>query len=161
MSENKKHRMVGPHIEITLPVRISYRDTDQMGHVYYANYLVFFEMARGAMLREMGRSYGEVEAEGIMMPVLQAHVDYKDPAHYDDLIDIHARITMWTRARFEFAYECRRRSDDKLIATGTTRHVFMGSNRKISRSGDRLLPNQADLIGQTLVFNMRESCRIE
>src|SRR5262245_28192662 len=69
-------------------VRVRYADTDQMGVVYYANYLVWFEVARTEWLREGGWSYREMEADGISLPVIEAHCEYRQPARYDDEIEI-------------------------------------------------------------------------
>ena len=68
--------------------RVPYADTDQMGVVYYANYLVMFERVRNEILRDCGFSYDQIEKSGIGLPVIQAHVDYYKPSHYDDLLNI-------------------------------------------------------------------------
>ena len=72
-------RNVGPLTEGVLQLRVSYRDTDQMGFVYYANFLVYFEMARTDLLRSMGRTYRECEEAGIFLPVLEATCQYQTP----------------------------------------------------------------------------------
>src|SRR5262249_5138353 len=76
----------------SVEIRVIYGDTDQAGIVYYANYLRFFEASRGAFLRERGRSYVEIEAAGLTMPVIEAHVRYLRPARYDDLIVVKVRL---------------------------------------------------------------------
>ena len=75
-------------------VRVRYADTDQMGVVYYANYLVWFEVARTEWLRDGGWSYREMEADGIALPVIEAHCEYRQPARYDDEIEIRTVATL-------------------------------------------------------------------
>ncbi|MBO7720846.1 MAG: acyl-CoA thioesterase [Kiritimatiellae bacterium] len=105
--------------------RVPYADTDQMGVVYYGNYLALFERARNELMRGCGYTYKECEAEGFMLPVVHAEVDYKSPARYDDLLE----VTAWVRARkgvrLEIACEVRRKGGDALLASGFTRHVFV------------------------------------
>ena len=116
-------RNVGPLAEGTMTVRVNYRDTDQMGFVYYANYLVYFEMARTNLLRSLGRSYRECEEAGIFLPALHASCDYLAPAYYDDLLEIETRVTNWTRAAIAFEYVCRRKGEDVALATGVAEPV--------------------------------------
>lgn len=122
-----------------MTVRVTYRDTDQMGYVYYANYLVYFEMGRTELLRDLGRSYQDCEKSGIFLPVLEANCQYKAPARYDDLLEIRTRVSRWTRIAMDFEYEVRRQGDDSLLATGTTRHAFVNKQGKLVRAGDRIL----------------------
>ncbi len=129
----------GPLTQATLQFRVTYRDTDQMGVVYYANYLVYFEMARTNLLRELGRSYRVCEEAGIFLPVLEVQCKYHSPAHYDDLLGMTARVTRWTRAALDFEYECRRIEDGVLIVTGTSRHAFTNREGRVIRAGDRIL----------------------
>lgn len=102
---------------------VPYADTDQMGFVYYANYLVYFEMARSAMMREAGLPYKQLEEMGVMLPVLAAHVDYKQPARYEDLLSIKTTYLPFVKSRFRVDYEVYR--GEKLLATGYTKHVCM------------------------------------
>ncbi len=75
----------------TSRVRVRYAETDRMGVVYYANYLVWFEVGRTEWLRETGWTYREMEQEGIALPVIEAHCEYRQPARYDDDIEIRTR----------------------------------------------------------------------
>jgi acyl-CoA thioester hydrolase len=135
-----KDRNCGPLAVGTTRIRVTYRDTDQMGVVYYSNYLVFFETGRTELLRELGGSYRELEARGIFLPVLEANCRYVAPAHYDDIIEVETRVTRWTRAAMDFAYACRRAESGETLATGTTRHAFMSREGRILRVGDSILP---------------------
>jgi len=118
-------------------VRVRYEETDAAGVVYYANYLVYFEVARVEALRAAGMPITEVERRGVVLPAVSATCTYHDPAHLDDLLD----VAMWTehvgRASFGFRYEVRRVGDGSvapdaplaegaLIASGATRHAVVG-----------------------------------
>jgi len=104
-------------------IRIPYAHTDQMGMVYYANYFVYFEMARSEMLREAGIPYAELERRGVLLPVVEARCEYRKPARYDDLLLIRSRCTEIHGPRLHIEYEVSRNGD--LIAEGHTEHVCM------------------------------------
>ena len=72
----------------SLEYRVPYADTDQMGFVYYANFFVYFERSRNEILRDLGVPYVELEERGVILPVLEAHCEYKTPAKYDDVLKI-------------------------------------------------------------------------
>ena len=105
--------------------RVPYADTDQMGVVYYGNYLTLFERARNELMREMGNTYKECEAEGFALPVVHAEVDYKSPARYDDLLEISAWVDEIKGVRCRIACEVRRQGEMQLLAKGHTVHVFV------------------------------------
>jgi acyl-CoA thioester hydrolase len=105
-------------------VRVIFGDTDQMGVVYYANYLRFFEGARSALWRSLGRSYKDVEAQGIALPVVEAHVNYRKPARYEDLLEVEVEISEVRMASMRFTYVVWRGTDK--IADGYTRHGVIG-----------------------------------
>ena len=73
-------------------LRVRYGETDQMGNVYYGNFALYLEEARTAMIRELGISYKEMEANGFMLPVVEFHMKYRRAAHYDDLLTIRSEI---------------------------------------------------------------------
>jgi acyl-CoA thioester hydrolase len=106
-------------------VRVRYADTDQMGFVYYGNYLRWFEIGRTEMLREAGTSYREVEAAGIRMPVLEARCRYRRPARYDDRVTIETVLAGLGRASLRFTYRVLREPDGELLAEGETEHCFL------------------------------------
>ena len=118
--------------------RVLYGDTDQMGVVYYANYLRFFEGARNEWIRALGIPYREIEARGIMLPVYEASVQYLRPAKYDDLLDIHLAVSH-TRVKVRFEYKVRRAEGDEVLALGHTVHVCVGKEGKPTRAPDWLL----------------------
>jgi acyl-CoA thioester hydrolase len=117
-------------------IRVIYGDTDQMGFVYYANYLRFFEAGRNEYLRAKGAPYREVEAElGIRLPVVEATVHYKAPARYDDLLVIETVLAQVRRASARFEYLVRR-GEERLV-TGHTVHAcidFDGSLQRLPES---------------------------
>ena len=103
----------------TSTYRVIYGDTDQMGVVYYANYLAFFERGRCEWLRDHAIDYAQVERDGFIVPVVEAHVKYTQPAKFDDLISIDADITAATRATFTFTYAIKR--GETLLCTARPR----------------------------------------
>ena len=109
-------------------VRVIFGDTDQMGVVYYANYLRFFEGARAAYWRSLGKSYKDLEAWGVALPVVEAHCNYKRPAYYEDLLEVEVTIDEVRSASLRFAYVVHRGAD--ILATGHTRHAVIGTNGK-------------------------------
>jgi acyl-CoA thioester hydrolase len=121
-------------------VRVRYAETDCMGVVYYANYFVWFEIGRTDWLRDTGQSYRAMEAEGVQLPVIEAHCEYRRPAKYDDELQVRTRATRVTPIRIRFDYEVTR-GDDTLV-TGYTVHVAIDSRgrpcRLPSPVGDQL-----------------------
>ena len=93
--------------------RVTYRMTDQMGMVYYGNYLELFEMGRVELMRAAGVRYREMEEAGYLLPVTHASCDYVTPARYDELLEITTRVEKLTRAQIHFAYEVRERDEDR------------------------------------------------
>ena len=105
-------------------LRIIFGDTDQMGVVYYANYLRFFEASRAAYWRALGKSYKDLEEAKVALPVVEAHCKYKSPAYYEDLLLISVEITELRAASMRFGYIVRRGTD--VLAEGFTRHAVIG-----------------------------------
>lgn len=103
--------------------RVAYADTDQMGFVYYGNYLTMFERSRNELMRSIGFTYKDMEALGFGLPVVEANVKYIMPAKYDDQLVIEARCTGCHGIRLRV--DCRVLRDDELLAEGYTIHVFM------------------------------------
>ena len=100
-----------------------YAETDKMGVAYYANYFVWFEVGRCELLRALGGSYQELETTGVMLPVIEAHCEFREPARYDDELEIATTGALLSPARVEFRYEVARRSDGAVLAVGTTVHA--------------------------------------
>lgn len=120
--------------------RVRYSETDQMGIVYHANYLPWFEVGRTDFLREAGVTYCELEQQGFLLPVTDAVLSYKQPARYDDVVEVRTRIGELTPLRLNFAYEIYRVADETLLVTGETKHVFTNQALKPVRL-PRVLPD--------------------
>jgi acyl-CoA thioester hydrolase len=113
---------------VTTEVRVRYAETDQMGIVYYANYLVWFEIGRVELLRSLGLAYSQLEIDHqCILPVVEASCRYRAPARYDDEILIETRPALLRRSVIKFAYRILRKSPEgeepKLLAEGETVHV--------------------------------------
>jgi acyl-CoA thioester hydrolase len=104
-------------------IRVRYPDTDQMGIVYHGRYLEYFETGRTEMLRSLGLAYSEIEREGMLLPVLEAHVVMKSPARYDEVITVVTEMREPPTARLELHYAVMR--GETLLATGSTLHAFV------------------------------------
>ncbi|MGH9174190.1 MAG: acyl-CoA thioesterase [Vicinamibacterales bacterium] len=104
-------------------VRVRYAETDKMGIVYYAHYLVWFEIGRTEWLRETGWTYRAMEEDGVGLPVIEAHCEYRAGARYDDDLEIRTRARRVSAVRLAFDYEVVRRTDRQTIATGYTVHA--------------------------------------
>ena len=115
-----------------------YAETDQMGVVYYANYFVWFEVGRTDLLRQAGWSYREMEAEGIALPVIEAHCEYRQPARYDDELEVRTTGALRSAVRVEFAYEIVRPADAATLATGRTVHAALGRDGRPCRLPERV-----------------------
>ena len=111
--------------ENTTQYRVCYADTDQMGVVYYANYFMLFERARTELLRLNGLSYKEIEEQGFMLPVLDAHAKYHRPARYDDLLDVTARVVEFDGLKLKTACDVKR--DGVLLVDGDVTLVFLNA----------------------------------
>ncbi|KRF03589.1 thioesterase [Paenibacillus sp. Soil766] len=109
-------------------LRVRYQETDQMGVVYHANYLTWFEIGRTELIRSLGYPYRKIEEMGLLLPVTEADLKFKKPARYDDVIGIYTRVLQAGGVRLQFAYEIRRINDDlteELLVTGTSHHVWV------------------------------------
>jgi len=123
---------------VTSQVRVRYAETDQMGIVYYANYLVWFEIGRVELLRSLGLAYSQLETEHeCILPVVEASCRYRSPARYDDEILIETRPALLRGSVIKFAYRIWRKEshegeERKLLAEGETVHVVCDDqlNRK-------------------------------
>ncbi len=124
------------HHDTTLRVR--YAETDQMGVVYHANYLIWFEVGRVELMRALGIEYKRMEIEDdCHIVVADVHCRYHVSARYDEVVRVRTRIAESRNRLIKFAYEVFRDSDGQLLATGGTRHVICGSNGK-----PKLLPEK-------------------
>ena len=115
-------------------VRVIYGDTDQMGMVYYGNYLRYFEIARTELLRQVGATYRAFEeASGLKLPVAEAAVRYRHPGRYDDELVLLAAVPKVGGASARFEYEIRRAPDGALLVEGHTVHACVDATGKVAR----------------------------
>ncbi len=122
----------------TSRVRVRYAETDKMGVVYYANYFVWFEVARTDLLRHAGWSYREMEHDGYVLPVIEAHCEYRQSSRYDDELDIRTTGTLVSPVRLAFSYEVVRPADDAMIAVGRTVHASLDRDGRPCRLPERV-----------------------
>ena len=120
----------------SISIRVRYAETDKMGVVYHANYFMWFEIGRCELLRAVGRSYRDIEASGIGLPVIEAHCEYKSPARYDDELLVTTKGTLLSPARVEFEYEIIRPIDATINAVGRTVHAAVDTTGRPCRLPD-------------------------
>ncbi|MEL6556682.1 MAG: thioesterase family protein [Bacteroidota bacterium] len=110
--------------QTSIQVRVRYAETDQMGYVYYGNYATYYEVARVEALRTLGLSYKELEAKGIMMPVLENRSKFLLPGKYDELLTVKVSIPKMPAVKIIFKYDIYNESD-QLIHEGETTLAFI------------------------------------
>jgi acyl-CoA thioester hydrolase len=132
------NRQPGESAVRSAQVRVRYAETDRMGVVYYANYLVWFEVARTEWLRHAGWSYREMEQDGVSLPVIEAHCEYRRAARYDDELEIRTRGTLLSPVRVRFDYEIWRAGEDAALACGHTVHAGMDRTGRPCRLPERV-----------------------
>jgi acyl-CoA thioester hydrolase len=131
------------HHDTTLRVR--YAETDQMGVVYHANYLIWFEVGRVELMRALGIEYKRMELDDdCHIVVAEVRCRYQYPARYDELVRVRTRIAESRNRTIKFAYQAFRDTDGQLLATGETTHVICGRNGK-----PKLLPHKYRAILRT------------
>ena len=115
-------------------LRVRYAETDQMGVVYYANYLVWMEVGRVELCRALGFNYSDMEREdGVLLAVADACCRYLSPARYDDEVIVKTWIEEANTRMATFGYEMRLAEGDRVVATGQTRHIFVDREMRRAR----------------------------
>jgi acyl-CoA thioester hydrolase len=120
-------------------VRVRYADTDQMGVTYHANYLVWFEVGRTDWLRESDWTYRHMEEAGVSLPVIEVFCQYRQPARYDDELEIQTRATLLTPVRIRFDYDVIRVVDGTVAASGHSVHAALNQAGRPCRLPERVL----------------------
>jgi len=105
-------------------IDVRYQETDQMGVVYHANYLVWFEIGRTKLIEQLGFTYAEMEESGILLPVIDAHLSYKKPATYGQKVYIETTLASYDGIRITYDYIVKS-SEDEILVTGFTKHGFV------------------------------------
>lgn len=122
----------------TIRLRVRYGETDQMGRAHHAHYLLWCEEGRTAWMRERGASYADLEDAGVFLPVSRVSVDYREPAGYEEEIDVVTRVAGVRSRSVTFAYRVLRAADGTVLADATTELVCMDGRGKVRRLPDEL-----------------------
>jgi len=120
--------------EIT--IRVRYAETDRMGLLHHANYLVYFEQGRTELLRSKGLAYKDLEDQGYLLVLTRAEVRYRNPARYDDLLTLRTTVERVTAARIDHRYELMR--DGVLLAEGKTTLACVDRDGRVQALPDSL-----------------------
>jgi acyl-CoA thioester hydrolase len=119
-------------------VRVNYSETDQMGLVYHARYLVWLDIARTEHLRLSGMSYRELEASGLRLAVSEVSIRYRQPARYDDPVRIRCWVRDVASRKVDFGYAVEHAEEGRLLATATTSLVALDAAMSLTRLPDRV-----------------------
>ncbi len=121
------------HTENETRLRVRYAETDQMGVVYHSNHLIWFEVGRVELLRQLGFSYRDMEREdGRFIAVVEVKCRYKAPVHYDEEVLVRTRLKAVRKSVIVFEYELTRAETGTLLAEGETTHIVTDSEMKVS-----------------------------
>jgi acyl-CoA thioester hydrolase len=122
-------------------LRVRYAETDRMGVVYYANYLIWMEVGRVALCKAAGFDYRDMENEdGVMMAVAESHCRHRAPARFDDEVIIKAWIEEASSRTVTIAYEMRLAEGGTVLATGYTRHIYVNTQMRRTRLPEKYHP---------------------
>ncbi|MBW2449352.1 MAG: acyl-CoA thioesterase [Deltaproteobacteria bacterium] len=113
--------------------RVRYGDTDKMGFVYHANYFRWFEIGRSEMFRAMGIPYKSIESKGFFLPLSEMHCTFNTPSQYDDILIVETSLDTRYRAGMKFDYKIFNENNDKLLASGYTKHACVDSEGRVVR----------------------------
>jgi acyl-CoA thioester hydrolase len=120
--------------------RVRYAETDQMGVVYYANYLIWMELGRAEYCRSAGIRYRDMEVEdGILLAVVESHCRYLSPARYDEEIAVKTWVAKANQRMVEFEYEIRNAVSGRQLASGATRHMFLSPGMRPAKLPEKYL----------------------
>jgi acyl-CoA thioester hydrolase len=119
--------------------RVNYSETDQMGLVYHANYLVWLDMARTEHLRRTGVTYKAMEEQGVFLTVTEAQIRYRQPARYDDLVRIRCWVRDLASRRVIFGYAVERAVTDELLATAETALIALNRRHTLARIPEHVI----------------------
>lgn len=127
------------HKSFVYTVRVRYADTDQMGVVYHARYLEWFESARTELLRIAGLPYKSIEDRGFFLPVIEAHCRYQHPVRYDEVVNLTTRLEEINRLKIKLQYQVFVEGDPVQHAEGWTLHCFTGKKGRPVRAPQDLI----------------------
>ncbi|GIP33703.1 thioesterase family protein [Paenibacillus sp. J2TS4] len=129
------------------PIRVRYEETDQMGVVYHASYLTWFEIGRTEMIRQTGVTYRQLEAKQLLLPLIEASMKFKQPARYDDIVAVYTRMADLTPVSVQFESQIRRVEEEaegaaweldglvdqpegEFLVSGETKHMWVNRDWK-------------------------------
>jgi acyl-CoA thioester hydrolase len=121
----------------TCVLRVRYSETDKMGIVYNANYLVWFEIARTEYCRYLGKTYREWEVQGYYLPVTESYCKYRLPARYDDAVTLYCHAPLEQIKPHSITFEYRVKVENTLLTEGWTKHAFVNSEGKVYRKNNQ------------------------
>ena len=127
--------------------RVAYYETDQMGIVHHSNYIRWFEEARDEVVREYGIDYRQIEALGILMPVVNVACDYKSAAKYGDKVSVYALPRYFNGIRLRYEYEVRG-EDGSLIVTGRSEHCFIDAQSRKPLNLKKRMPQYCEILSR-------------
>ncbi|MCL6591778.1 MAG: acyl-CoA thioesterase [Firmicutes bacterium] len=131
------------------PLTIRYAETDRMGIVHHSNYPIWFEVGRMDFFQKVGASYTGIEAEGILLPLIQLGCNFKQAIRYGETVLIKTHLTKISSVKCEFSYEIHLQGGNKLLSTGTTVHAWTDKNLKPVILA-KALPGVYELLQQAL-----------
>lgn len=117
-------------MRVKCPIVVRYAETDQMGIVHHSNYAVWYEVARTELMKALGMSYGEMEQQGLIMPLLELQSKYMSAAYYEDRLIVEAQVKHMSGVKLEIEYAVYREADETPINVGKTIHAIVGKNLK-------------------------------
>ncbi|MFD2657098.1 acyl-CoA thioesterase [Gracilibacillus thailandensis] len=127
-------------MKVTTPIKVRYQETDQMGVVYHANYLIWFEIGRTAFIEELGFEYHEMEAKGVVSPVVDANIQFKQPIRYGDDAYVETWLEKYNGIRTTYGYQIIGQ-DGEVAVTGETQHVIVKKDNFRPLSLKKQFPN--------------------
>jgi acyl-CoA thioester hydrolase len=127
-----------PREAVETTLRVRYAETDAMGVVYHANYLIWFEAGRGDYFRAFGQDYGAWEKEGYFLRVVELHARYVAPARYGDRVTVRTWIQQARSRSVTLAYEAVAADTGQLLASGWTRHLCTDADGNTRRLPDEM-----------------------
>lgn len=128
-----------PRASSVVRMRVHYVEVDRMGFLHHSNHLRYFERGREEFCRRRAAAYREMEDSGVLVVVVDAHLHYKSPLRYEDVVDLEVNLAEVKHASLSFEYALRRASDGALAATGRTRHAFVSREGRVLRPSPRVI----------------------
>ncbi|GAE91505.1 4-hydroxybenzoyl-CoA thioesterase family active site [Gracilibacillus boraciitolerans JCM 21714] len=127
-------------MKVITPIKVRYQETDQMGVVYHANYLIWFEIGRTAFIEELGFKYHEMEKEGIVSPIIDANIQFKHPIRYGEDAYVETWVQSYNGIRTTYGYHILDK-DHRVAVAGETQHVIVNKDNFRPLSLKKKFPN--------------------